>query len=116
MHLFTTWLYIGKFKNAHLLCDLVLAHCIIAFSKSTGLFNVSDLEAYMSISICAAASSVSDKTTNEPTVGQGAQPDVDVDSEILEKSEVLVGDILQTEGNFTSQKCRHKRKLHSNVI
>lgn len=48
----------------------------------------------MSISICAATSSVSDKTANEPTVGQGALPDVDVDSEILEKSEVLVKDIL----------------------
>lgn len=116
MHLFTTWSCIGKFKNAHLLCDLVLAHWIIAFSKSTGLVNVSDLGTYMSISICAAANSVSDKTANEPTVGKGALPDVDVDSEILEKAEVLVRDILRTEGNFTSQNCRHKRKLHPNLI
>lgn len=68
----------------------------------------------MSISICATASSVSEKTANEPIVGRGALL-VDVETEILERREVLVGKIVWTENNFTSSKCRLKRKLHSNL-
>lgn len=70
--------------------------------QAIGQVRVSALGAgYKSISICATASSVSENTANEPIVGRGALLDVDVDSEIVEKAEILVSEILWIESIFT---------------
>lgn len=55
--------------------------------RATGRVSAYALGAvYKSVSICASASSVNEKTANETTVGWGGLLDVDVDSKISEKS------------------------------
>lgn len=45
---------------------------------------------YRSTSICATASNVREKTASEPIVAMEGLPEVDVDSEILEKTKTFV--------------------------